>query len=522
MTDRDYTQFSELVAERGSQAKGPLFTTDVVGLWDAYLNGIPWQHRQHYNCNRCREFITRYGGLAAVTKQGFVDPLLWHSQDVPMFFRNSTDAMFERVASKAKVTGIFLSSQEVWGTPFNVPGPPSKHQGRRWEHLHCRNPNVFKHPLRNAEQMMAEKLEDFQMLQRAIAEYQVAVVEQAVRVLEADALDRSEKTLGGARWFLELIQSLEASKRGPSRSNLCWLAVAQAPPGFCHVRTNVINTLLDDLKAGMPFDSVAKRWKEKMHPLQYQRPSAISDGNLEQANRIVEKLGTQGSLARRFARLEDVTYWHWQPRPVEEPQEAVKPFDSLKRSNRPLPAVELPEKKVTWEKFLPLLEDALEVWVKAPLCGAYFGMVTTMDPAAPCLLQWNNHFSWYFYYRGGYARSWNLQPDSWVKCNGITACPAHWGDRDLLRHQQGMAMFILDGCRDVSYQGGALFFPECLKSEYHEVRKAMELYSQRNKIADPELGTANGIAVQKGQEANLRVRVRTATGFANYIIDRWE
>lgn len=53
----------------------------------------------------------------------------------------------------------------------------------------------------------------------------------------------------------------------------------------------MIGTLLDDIASGMSFDSVSRRFAEKMHPLQYQRPQAApSAGNIAQAEKIVEKL----------------------------------------------------------------------------------------------------------------------------------------------------------------------------------------------------------------------------------------
>lgn len=288
-------------------------------------------------------------------------------------------------------------------------------------------------------------------------------------VLEANALDRSEKVAGVAQWFLQLLRSFREESNGVIlirdgniRANLVWRAVATAPAGFCHVRSSMIGTLLDDVKAGLPFDQIARRWKDKTHPLQYQRPTALSDGNVEQANKIVEQLGSQGSLARRFARLEDVLCWTWQPpAPPEGKGGPVKPFDVLKTKQLPA-ALELPAKRLTWEKFRPLLAAA------------------------------------------------------------ICPSPAHWEGEDRCHNQAPMAMFVLDGAKDLHYTKGALFFPETLRGEYREVRKAMEAYSQRSTVEGRLEGTANGIAVQKGGTAELTVRVRSGGGWATYIIDRWE
>jgi hypothetical protein len=152
---------------------------------------------------------------------------------------------------------------------------------------------------------MAEKLEDYKMLCHGLADYSRETVEQAVRVLKADAVYRSEKALGIAEWFLKLHEAIKDNPK--AKRNLTWLAAATAPPGFCHVRSTMISTLLDDINSGLAFDDIARRWKDKMHPLQYQRPTAApKEGAIKQAEEMVAKLGLERSLLRRYATLDDV------------------------------------------------------------------------------------------------------------------------------------------------------------------------------------------------------------------------
>ena len=47
----------------------PLFTTNVSGLYDVLLQNIPAEARQHYNCNACRHFVNRYGGLVKIDEK---------------------------------------------------------------------------------------------------------------------------------------------------------------------------------------------------------------------------------------------------------------------------------------------------------------------------------------------------------------------------------------------------------------------------------------------------------------------
>ena len=278
-TDHDYKAFESMVAERVAGAsKVDLFTTDAEGLFAAYLAALPEESRQHYNCHCCRHFMERFGGIVEITGHGGVMPLMWSAVAThPEFFVPAIDAM-RNIVRRAKVTGVFLSSEAVFGTPIT----------KEWSHLSGVNPNRYSGIAKTAEQAMAEKKEDYGILCRGLAEYSQSAVVQAVRVLEADAVDRSEKTLGLAKWLLALHESV-ADTHGSVRSNLIWRAVASAPPGWCHIKTTMIATLLDDIVLGLPFDDIQRRWNAKMHPLQYQRPTTISDGVIKQANAIVDK-----------------------------------------------------------------------------------------------------------------------------------------------------------------------------------------------------------------------------------------
>jgi hypothetical protein len=558
--DHQYDAFEGLIRERIKNAQPPFFTTDAdpADLWIDYLGNIPCADRQHYTCRTCRKFIERYGGLATIDERGRVAPVFWLVNDrhdfmgkMPAFFTDSVRDMYERVVT-ARVAGVFLSSETTWGTP--VTG--------MWTHLHGNNPAIFSHPTLTAEQMMAEKREDFKTLETGLQEYSLPVLEQAVRVLEADALDRSEKTLGVARWLLDLQQRLAANGhvKKPINQNLIWRAVATAPPGFCHVRSTMISTLLADIASGMSFDAISRRWAQKMHPLQYQRPTTLSEGQLRAANAQVEKMKSAGALARRFARIEDILPQGviWKPRAIMEEanRQVVGAFDHLRQRVNPLVAViALPAQTITWEKFSrEILPDALEIDFQVPAHGSFYGMVTAANADAPPILQWDglegvqrfavkagfdgaplvgsvtirsapsrNPVSWYFYNGGSDARDWSLIPWSWVKVRLICRCPPHWQQPEKFTHHTQMAMFVLDGARDaMTSSGGGGLFPECLRSEYHGIRHALEAHAKNAVVAGKEEGDANGYALQKGQTYQCFLRVRTKAGAAQYRLDRWD
>lgn len=529
-SDAAYSQLERLVADRVAAARGPLFTTDAADLFDAYLAGIGTD-MQHYNCHACRRFVERYGGLVTISDNGRTVSPFWDVESPPDFFQMSLWGLCQMVY-RAKVTGVFLSSDAVWGTP----------QTGAWTHLSGRPAVTFANPLKNAAQAMAAAREEYGMLRHGLADFPEAAVVQAVRVLEADAVDRSEKTLGVAKWLLALHARIRDVK-GPARDNLVWLAVATAPPGWCHVRSTMISTLLDDIIAGLPYESIAKRWADKMHPLQYQRPTTLKEGALKAANEVVAKLGSEGALARRFARLSDVLAPRWLPRELpaaEKPKGGA--FDHLRQRTGEIKPLDLPAQKMPWPHFRDaVLPTALKIAYLTPRGpAAFFGLVTAANPDAPPIIQWDglverdsdphgmatplprNPVSWYFYHLGSLAGGWNLPAGEWVTVTAVFRKPCHWQKPDGFTHHSDAAFLALLGCWDTRHSKGGGFFPEQLRSEYHGIRAAMEAHAQAAPIAGKETATANGIALDANLTEPLALRVTAMYGVVQAYLVSWQ
>jgi hypothetical protein len=492
--------------------EGPLFTTDVNpdDLWAAYLGGLPAARMQHYNCHCCRRFVQKYGGLVTLNEWGMPLSAMWHMEG-PEFFQVSLQVMRD-IVRKATITGVFLDKDTVLGTPRTDP----------WSHLSAINPQPYKGLLKSAHEVMAEKKEDFKMLNHGLSDYPLTMVEQAVRVLEADALDRSEKTLGVAQWLAQLHREIAQTPK--RKRNIIWLAVAKAPPGFCHVRSTMISTLLDDIKSGMDFDTISKRWSAKMHPMRYQRPTAApSLGTIKQAEEIVAKLGIEKSLQRRYATLDDVQVKLWVPKPLP----AVKTggvFDHLKPTQTAAKDIELPEKPITWEKFQrTVLPGVLQMEIMVPSQGSFCGLLTATDPEAPPIIQWDgleghprNPVSWYYPYPHSYAAHWNLSP-GWNAVTCVFPSPFQWHEPEKFKHQDAKIHFAIAGAVPKNVAGLCLF-PEILKSDMHSVRSVIEAHSNAGRCTGAAEGNANGMTVDGNRKVQLRVR--TAAGTERYLIDR--
>lgn len=496
----------------------PLFTTNVSGLYDVLLQNIPAEARQHYNCNACRHFVNRYGGLVKIDeKTGKQTPAMWQEK-APSFFAEAVKEIRKRV-SNADVTGVFVTSEKTLGTP--VTGS--------WTHMAVEvpKPMVFNHRLKSAYQEASEKAEDYRLLKEAMRRYKTETVEEAVNLLRSNNLYRGEKILGVAEWFLDVLRSTKGKR---NKQNMVWRKAATAPAGFCHVSTSMIGTLLDDIEAGYRMKTVSRKFAEKMDPLKYQRPQAApTSGNVAQAEKIVEKLGIEPSLKRRFARLDElVTVW--------KPKNGGSVVTSgvfagikTKQSAESQRSGMEPTDTMTWEKFrATVLPKAKKIEYYVPTkSDNYSAILTAQDQDAPPIIRWDTEerrcpFNWYVYSGGSIPAHWGLTAGSYVEVTGITLQPNMWYPG--FEHEGKSVFFILKDCKDYRHSGaGIALFPEVLKGELREIRSTIEAYSRKETLGDFDEASACGIRLQGNAKWwDYRFRVTTDVGTTIYKLDRWD
>ena len=500
-------------------------TANADKLFDIYLEALPEAGRQSHKCNCCRQFITRFGGLVYIDDNGNTNSALWDDSKVDDFYKEAV-ARLRCFVEKQDVEGVFVTSQRVLGTP--VTG--------EWTHLNVDlGKPTHTSRLLSAGQVMAAKKEDRKNVFSVLIDWPIEALDTAVRVLESDTLYRSEKVLGAGLWLRDLKR--KTSSRNPrTNNNLLWLAIALAPDGFCHPRSSMLGTLMEDIIAGLPYDDIAAKFKAKMRPDQYQRPQAApTGGNIKRAEEIMEKLGLAPSLERRFARLEDITFMHWPRHYVQvEGVETSAPgkqgvFAHLKaKGTAPkVQPVTLPKVTMTWDKFsrtvLPAAE-LIEFWVPGGN-NSFCALTSAVHAEAPPILQWDMEdfrqpVAWYQYVGGSAARTWNMTPHSYVKVNCITCAPSHWNPALKITHHDDAMLFILDGARDTNQRVTGCLFPEILKAELREVRATIEAYSQSATLAGREEQSASGIYFSKTGAWNAQVRVTSQGQTAEYVIDR--
>ncbi len=542
--DPDYEQFLAQIQARFSDFDAALFTTDVPGedLWAAYLAAAPDGDRQNRTCHACKSFVQRFGGLVYLTEHGVQVPAFWPAGAPPGY--QEASMAIGRLVSRARVTGVFLTSEDRLGVASTGP----------WQHLSSPTPRGARWRgtvLQTASQRAAERNEEYGMLVRGLSDFDLETVRKAALMLRTESLPRSEKHVEMAEWLLDLKDRVGSILNERIKENLIWRAAATVPAGWAHVRSGLLGTLLTDIASGADFEGVKRRFAEKIDPSRYLRPQAApAAGNLVEAEKVVAKLGAAGALKRRFAKLSDVQTM-WLPKPLSPAVPSgsagaggvfghiqAKGATGAPGAGGGVIDLGAPAKLTTWAKFerevLPYAES-MELLVPASR-DEFAAMVTAEDPAAPPILQWDredlrNTVSWYVYTSGSMAAAWGLIPRSFHAITAVVARPSTW-DKSRSYPQHGEAVcLVLEGAKDTLHQAGLALFPEILRSEYHGIRSSIEALSRAGKLAGRDEAEVCGLMLRNTSGASgggwtmspyYVVRVKSRGAVVLYQLDRWD
>lgn len=508
----------------------PLFRTEPPAgsdLFSLYLSALPESHQAYCRCNACRNFINRFGGLVYIDESGYQRSIL-PPLGVPSLVYGPALTAVRTAAERASVTGVFLPTETLWGTP--VTGRFHHFSVRCPAHLVYSKKKIHNGRELEAHEVEAEKLENFQMLGRAVQKYPLQLAETALAVIETDVLYRSDKVEGVARWFAGLQTALQ-TKNQKLRRNILWLAAATAPEGFCNINSTMIGTLLDDIKSGMAFEQVKARFGAKMDPTKYLRPQAApSAGNIEAAEKTLTLLGGAASLARRYARFEEIPKI-WQPKSKTEIKSVGSGiFTSVtpKMNARQVPKnspIEINGGAITWAKFRrKVLPPADCILYFASMARQPFAAyVTATNPDAPPILRYDhecarNPVSWYTIQGGTTPLQWSLpQRGGFIPVTGIATRPQHF----LCPDETDGIIFLLAGASPTEPQSLALF-PEILRGEFHAIRSTIEAYSAANRLTGLESASACGIMFGDKSPYKLTLQVWSGNVATNYTLNSWE
>lgn len=297
----DFSQFSKPVHARFKEmSKDELYVTSVGDeIYDAYLAAFPagtnpvFRERTVHDCQCCKQFIRRLGRLVNI-KGGKV-VTVWGGLKLPEPYKTVADAL-HKLVSEAVVKTVFRTKERKFGEAHNY--DPKTNE--RYDHFY--GEVADRHYAADPDTKRGEQDAIFQVANRGLTELKAADLETVLDLITSNGLYRGEEHKPAVQGFMALMTQFQAADR---KDLFVWENLGHRHARF---RNTVIGSLLIDLADGKDLDAAVKAFETKVAPMNYKRPTAvITQKMVEGAVQTLTDLGLHGAIARRYAKLSDVS-----------------------------------------------------------------------------------------------------------------------------------------------------------------------------------------------------------------------
>ena len=540
--DDGYEGFVELCKEnfQAVQQKEILFKVNLSDLieqseegssiWYNWVNRLPEEFRQHYNCQTCKRFFNEYGNLVYITSEDEVEVISAimpaKGEDVPFVFREAYNWLTEAVKT-ATVTDVFYRKEaQDLGVARSK---PSENNPEGWTHF-----SVHYNPEQVAYKLKGETHQYHGIvgkLQGDIHEVSESSWNNLKLAIDAGKFDDYQQHLSFFKWLL-YVKDI-CSLRSVGKVNLLWLEIVKGGIAWVNFKSTVVGEFLKN--CGEDVDVAYLQYLAMTDPLKYQRAQKdASDNQLKIAAKRIEELGVNDSLLRRPAKLDELHYiW-------ESPFNTVESTEVTGEEETPTTNVfnaMLSKKEVTKE---PKLEDTIEVsWTKFynhvlpkakrlrvyipgnVLIGGY-GFMGPVVPDSKPIFKWDKPEKRYPFNQFTYedhvpTANWfdkeNL--NDWFDIYGVVRQSQRFDQPlDFLSEDttNQMAFFIIKGMGLLGKKQSALFAND-LYPEFHEIRRAIEMYSQAPNADWGDKRGEHACGIEAFTDAKLEVTMESGKAY---------
>jgi len=297
----DFSQFSAAVHARFNEmSKNELYVTDVSDtIYDKYIASFPedtnpiFRTRTTHDCQCCKQFIRRLGHLVNI-KDGKIITV-WGGLNLPYPYKQVADAL-DALVQSATIKTVFRTKELKFGQEYNYDSKTNA----RYDHFY--GVVAAKHRTADPETKRSEQDAIFQVCNRGLTEIKEADLEAVLDLINSNGLYRGEEHKPAVQGFVSLLQRF---KQAVNKNLFIWENLNDRSARF---RNTVIGTLLTDMAEGKDIEVAVKSFESKVAPMNYKRPTAIiTQKMVESAVQTLTDLGLHGAIARRYAKLSDVS-----------------------------------------------------------------------------------------------------------------------------------------------------------------------------------------------------------------------
>lgn len=414
-----------------TQSHKPLYRVNCTGdeLWSKYLEGFQPDpifrdpNSSTHNCNMCKHFITHYGNIVSLNEDNTFTSIF--DFEIPQTkkeeYEKSILAMRELI-HKSKVDNLFvvtrdsiarsnydtcaIKNHQHLGLSKNVKrytkeeaekfGVIKPNQIVVFNHMYLAIPATYiKHTYESIATITTKEKAKKDSLEKSLNEFNIETIELIIDLIEQQSILNGESQLGKLRAFLELSKKYS---QVPEKQRNVWLWKQAQTFQYCHIRGEVIGTLLTDIQSGMDITEACRAWNKKVDPANYMKAQApITKMQIKNAQEFTEKNGYTESFTRRCATMADI-----------EASEILHIHNGEVKPVSIFDAVKTTETSINPNKFNNLKEISIEEFMQKilPDCNsleAYFDnkhknnlvtLITANQKDSKPIFKWGNNFSW--------------------------------------------------------------------------------------------------------------------------------
>lgn len=394
----EFQKFSSAVRERFNRmSKGELFVVDLAGddVYQSYLAAFPegtnpiYKERTEHDCSCCKSFIRNIGNVVAIV-DGKMQSVwgglkLAHPYDV-------VAAALDALVLSASIKSVFRASESSYGAA-QTQQMLDDGRVKKWSHFHAK---IAKQHFDKGGTVRGAKNTQVETLRRGLEELKPESIAVVQDLIANDSLYRGEEHKKAVDAFAKL-QAQYLKLDAKARDIFVWGNLDSQAAFF---RNSVIGTLVQDLSADVSLEVAVKSFETKVAPTNYKRPKAlITPGMVNEAMKTVGELGLEPSLARRLAKLSDVTINNvlWADNAAKSHMKSGVESLLMAAASKTPPKKAITVEKISIDDFvsgvLPTA-SSMEILVKNAHQNNLMVLTAPVhDDAAP-LFKWNNGFGW--------------------------------------------------------------------------------------------------------------------------------
>lgn len=378
---------------------------DKDELWDLYLDSFPagtneiYRERRWHDCNCCRRFIKSIGN-AVVIKDNKIETI-WDFKTNDTTYQPVLNALSDFIKSHA-VSDIYVSKFKKIGTQKNYEEMENGHI-HEWTHFYVELPDRFVDKSSRSEGDIKGGYRDTRnVFKRSLDEISMDALDTILELITSNTLYKGEEWKNALTEFRRYKREYDKLSSDSEKNLYAWEKSIKAGIVIGRIRNHSIGTLLVNVSEGMNLDTAVKKYEQIVAPTNYKRSKPIySKKMLEDAQKKIVELGYVDSLARRYAKLDDITVndiLFSNKDSAKRIEGAVDIFGELAKNTKGRKAKKFSKvEEVTVDTFInDILPTAREVelYLENKHSSNLVSLIAPENKDSKSMFKWGNNFGW--------------------------------------------------------------------------------------------------------------------------------